>query len=56
MAKKPEKVEVKAPPKAVKPAPDPRAVVAAPKPPKVETFNNGRQDRVVYTHQRNKAQ
>lgn len=48
--KKPEP-KVAAKPAAVKPAPDPRAA----KPPKVETFNNGRQDRVVYTHQRNKA-
>lgn len=52
MAKKPEP-KAAAKPAAVKPAPDPRAVVA--KAPKVETFNNGRQDRIVYTHQRIKA-
>lgn len=52
--KKPEsKPAPKAKPAAVKPAPDPRAIVAKPK---VETFNNGRQDRVVYVHQRTKAQ
>jgi hypothetical protein len=48
----PKKPEAKPVAKAVKPAPDPRAVAAKPK---VETFSNGRQDRVVYTHQRAKA-